>query len=284
MMTKTTKITIVFMTLMVVFAGGVVATNSITVQGSDTLLEMVAVEAGEYMKIHSQSSIQVTGGGSGTGIAALLNGTVDVANASRKIKKKERRKITKDGGKVFEVAIALDGITVYLNVKNSVSDLSMNQLRDIYLGKIDNWKEVGGSDAKIIRYSRENNSGTYVFFKKKVLNRKQYAPDCQNLPGTASVVHAVSKDKNGIGFGGISYGEGIKFARINGVVPSAKTISAGEYPISRNLYQYTINKPEGLSKKFIAFELSKIGQQLAEKAGYIPLSESQRKESLAMLN
>ncbi|MFW2331829.1 MAG: phosphate ABC transporter substrate-binding protein [Nitrospinota bacterium] len=258
------------------------AKEKITIQGSDTLLEMTTVLAAKYMK-QSSGTIQVTGGGSGTGIAALINGTIDIANASRAMKKKERRRITKSGKELFEIAIALDGISIYLHKDNKVSNLTMEQLANIYLGKINNWSEVGGAKAPIIRYSRENNSGTYAFFKKVVLKKQNYAADTQNMPGTSSVVNAVSKDPNGIGYGGLSYSTGVKLAKINGVMPTAENISVGKYPISRRLFQYTIGKPKDLAKKFIMFELSKKGQKIAVDSGYVSLPEKVRKEMLATL-
>jgi phosphate transport system substrate-binding protein len=260
------------------------ADNKLTIQGSDTLLEMVTAEAAAYMEKTPGAVIQVTGGGSGTGIASLINGNVDVANASRAMKKKEKKIIEGKGGKVFEVAVALDGISVYLHKSNKVTSLSMEQLRDIFAGTINNWKEVGGADEPIIRYSRENNSGTYAFFKEHVLEEGNYAPDCQNMPGTASVVNAVSKDKNGIGYGGLSYSQGVTIALIDGVAPSAQTVSAGEYKISRKLYQYTIGKPTGTAKAFITYELSADGQAHAVKAGYVPLPEEVRLNSLKSLD
>ncbi len=260
------------------------AEEKITIQGSDTLLEMVTSEAATYMKTNPGASIQVTGGGSGTGIAAIINGSVDIADASRAMKKKERKMIEAKGGEVFEVAIALDGISFYVNKTNPVTSLTVEQLKGIYTGAINNWKEVGGADHQIIRYSRENNSGTYAYVKKHVMDGKDYAPDCQNMPGTASVVNAVSKDKNGIGYGGISYGEGVILAKVDGVAPLAETIADGSYPVSRKLYQYTIGKPKGLAKKFIAYELSKEGQALAEGAGYIALPEKVRLDSIKSLD
>ncbi|MGK7344935.1 MAG: phosphate ABC transporter substrate-binding protein [Candidatus Nitrospinota bacterium M3_3B_026] len=282
-MRKTARYLLTCLMALGAFAMPAHAGEKITIQGSDTLLEMVAAEAEAYMKKHPEAAVQVTGGGSGTGIAALINGTVDIANASRPMKKRERRIIEKRGGKVFEVAVALDGISIYLNADNPVDELTTDQLKDIFTGKINNWKEVGGKDARIIRYSRENNSGTYVFFKKHVLGKKNYAPNCQNMPGTASVVNAVSKDKNAIGYGGISYSEGVKVSKVNGVTPTPESISAGKYPISRKLYQYTIGKPKGLARDFILFELSSEGQKLSIGAGYVPLPEGVRAESVASL-
>lgn len=282
-MRKTARYLLTCLAALGAFAMPASAGGKLTIQGSDTLLEMVAAEAEAYMKKNPDAAVQVTGGGSGTGIAALINGTVDIANASRPMKKKERKIIEKRGGKVFEIAIALDGISIYLNAENPVGELSTDQLKDIFTGKVSNWKEVGGKDARIIRYSRENNSGTYAYFKKHVLKKENYAPDCQNMPGTASVVNAVSKDPNSIGYGGISYAEGVKVAKVNGVTPTPENISAGKYPISRKLYQYTVGKPKGLAKDFILFELSPEGQKLAVGAGYIPLPESARVESVASL-
>jgi len=282
-MNKILRLLVAFMSVAFITTGNADAGKKLTIQGSDTLLEMVTAEAAAYMSQNKGAVIQVTGGGSGVGIAAIINGSTDIADASRPMKKKERKRIEKNGAKVFEVAIALDGISLYMHPDNPVSDLSTAQLKGIYTGKINNWKEVGGNDAKIIRYSRENSSGTYAFFKKHVLKKENYAVDCQNMPGTASVVNAVSKDKNAIGYGGLSYAEGVKVAKVNGVLPSPETVSDGSYPVSRSLYQYTIGKPKGLAKKFIDFELSKEGQKLAIKAGYVPLPEPVRLSSLASL-
>ncbi|VAX23526.1 Phosphate ABC transporter, periplasmic phosphate-binding protein PstS (TC 3.A.1.7.1) [hydrothermal vent metagenome] len=282
-MNKILRLLAVFMSVAFITTGGADAGKKLTIQGSDTLLEMVTAEAAAYMSQNKGAIIQVTGGGSGVGIAAIINGSTDIADASRPMKKKERKRIEKNGAKVFEVAIALDGVSLYMHPDNPVSDLSTAQLKDIYTGKINNWKEVGGNDAKIIRYSRENSSGTYAFFKKHVLKKQNYAADCQNMPGTASVVNAVSKDKNAIGYGGLSYAEGVKVVKVNGILPSPETVSDGSYPVSRSLYQYTIGKPKGLAKKFIDFELSKDGQKLAIKAGYVPLPEPVRLNSLASL-
>lgn len=257
--------------------------DKLTVQGSDTLLEMVTAIAADFMSANPKAIVQVSGGGSGTGIAAIINGSTDIANASRPMKKKERSIIKKRGGELFEIPIALDGISVYVHKSNPLKDLPIEKLAAIYKGQINNWKELGGRDAKIIRYSRENNSGTYAFFKEHVLEKGNYAPDAQNMPGTASVVNAVSRDPNAIGYGGLSYSEGVKNLSINGVAPSPETVADESYPISRELYQYTIGKPTGLAKEFIGYELSAEGQQIARKAGYVPLSERARLEALSFL-
>jgi phosphate transport system substrate-binding protein len=248
------------------------AQEKITIKGSDTMVILSQRWAEKYMGKNADVSIQVTGGGSGTGISALLNGTTDICNSSRPMKKSEIQKLKERFGTMgVEIACAKDGITVYLNPSNSVSNISMDQLKSIYTGKITNWKELGGKDAKIILYSRENNSGTYVYFKDNVLKGQDYTPSCQNLPGTAAVVNAVSKDPNGIGYGGHGYSKGVKMCNINGIEPTEANIGKGKYPISRSLYMYTKSKPTGNVKKFIDWVLSPEGQKLVKEVGYFPL-------------
>ncbi len=171
----------------------------------------------------------------------------------------------------MEIPCAKDGITIYLNPANSVSNLSTDQLKKIYTGQITNWKEVGGNDAKIIMYSRENNSGTYVFFKDNILKGQDYAAACQNLPGTAAVVNAVAKDKNGIGYGGHGYSSGVKMSKVNGVEATATNIASNKYPISRNLYMYLRNRPSGAMKQFVDWILSPDGQKIVTEIGYFPI-------------
>lgn len=248
------------------------SSEKITVKGSDTMVILSQRWAEKYMSKNGSVSIQVTGGGSGTGISALINGTTDICNASRPMKQSEIKKIKERYGSLgVEIPCAKDGITIYLNESNPVSNLTTDQLKKIYTGKITNWKDVGGNDAKIILYSRENNSGTYVYFKDNVLSGQDYSPSCQNLPGTAAVVNSVSKDVNGIGYGGHGYSKGIKMAKINGVAPDKDNIANGKYPISRSLYMYLRNKPSGAMKKFIDWVLSSEGQKLVSEVGYFPI-------------
>lgn len=246
--------------------------EKITIKGSDTMVILSQRWAEKYMQKNGDVSIQVTGGGSGTGISALINGTTDICNASRPMKKSEIQKLKERFGSLgVEIPCAKDGITIYLNPKNSVTNLTMDQLKAIYTGKITNWKDVGGKDAKIILYSRENNSGTYVYFKDNVLKGQDYSPSCQNLPGTAAVVNAVSKDANGIGYGGHGYSTGVKMCNVNGVEPTEANIGKGKYPISRSLYMYLKSRPTGNVKKFIDWVLSPEGQKVVKEVGYFPL-------------
>ena len=258
--------------------GMVTASGTITIKGSDTLVRLGQRWAEEYMAKNKDVVIQVSGGGSGTGIAALLNGTTDICEASRDMKDKEYKLAKKKGIETYRASVALDGIAVFLHDQNAVSDLTLAQLKGIYTGAITNWREVGGADATIILYGRENNSGTYAFFKEHVLHKEDYADRTQTLPGTAAVVNAVSKDKNGIGYGGIAWARGVKYAAVKAtdtsaaVIPSVETVSNGSYPISRELYWFFNGKPQGELKKLINWALSEEGQKLAEDMGYVPLS------------
>jgi phosphate transport system substrate-binding protein len=254
------------------------AAKPISIKGSDTMVIMNARLAEAFMKANPDTQIQVTGGGSGVGIAALINGTTDIAASSRPIKTSETDKLKQRFATTgFAVPIARDGLSVYLNDQNPVKELTLAQLRGIYTGAITNWKQVGGNDAQIILYSRENSSGTYTYFKDNVLMGKDYAPRAQTLQGTAAVVNAVAKDANGIGYGGAAYAKGIKFAAVKkddkspGVLPSLETVRSGAYPISRFLYLYTRVKPAKELKAFLDWALGPQGQDIVTKVGYFPV-------------
>ena len=253
------------------------ATDKIIVKGSDTLVILAQRWAEVYMKSNPNTTIQVTGGGSGVGISALINGSTDIANASRKMKPTEKDKLKERYNTLgVEVACAKDGITVYLHPSNKVKELTIKQLSEIYKGNIKNWKEVGGADADIKLYGRENSSGTYVFFQENVV-KGDYATSCQTLPGTAAVVNAVKKDPAGIGYGGAAYAEGIEICKVKkddkspGVLPTAETIKSNAYPITRYLFMYLKNKPTGAIKQYIDWILSPEGQKLVVEVGYFPV-------------
>lgn len=274
------KKTFVLITAVFLVFGFAFMDETITVKGSDTLVILAQRWAEKYMSSHSNITIQVTGGGSGTGISALINGTTDIANASRPMKRSEMDKLKQKYNSLgVEVKVARDGLSVYLNEKNPVKALTLAQLKAIYTGKATNWKEVGGEDAKIILYSRENNSGTYVFFKEHVMETEDFAPRAQNLPGTASVVNAVAKDRNGIGYGGAAYAAGIKIVNVRkddaspAVAPTEENVMSGEYPISRYLYMYLRNKPTGALKEYVDWILSAEGQSIVSDVGYFPLKK-----------
>lgn len=275
---KTKKIKIVAILLVLMSIGFSFTTlNTVTIKGSDTLVILSQKWAELYMKKHPGVSIQVTGGGSGVGLAALINGSTDIANASRPIKPAEIAKIKEKYKKnAIEIPCAKDGLSVFLNKANKVSELTIEQLGNIYSGKITNWKEVGGDDANIRLYGRESSSGTFEFFKEHVV-KTDFSPNCQTLPGTAAIVNAVKKDKYSIGYGGAAYAEGVKDCKVKkdakskGIYPTAATIKNKTYPISRYLYMYLRKKPTGETKDFIDWVLSPEGQKLVVETGYFPL-------------
>jgi phosphate transport system substrate-binding protein len=252
--------------------------GTVTVKGSDTMVVLGQRWAEEYMKKHAATTIQVTGGGSGTGISALINGTTDVCEASRAMKDAEKKQLAdKAGAPPVEITVAKDGLSVYVNDTNPLNELTMDQLKQIFTGKVDNWKTLGGPDAKIIPYSRENSSGTYVFFKEHVLQNADYTPRAQAMPGTAAVVNAVVKEKFGIGYGGAAYAKGIKVLKIKkdaaaaAIAPADATIQNGTYPLSRPLFFYVRAKPSAEISAFTDWVLSAEGQGIVTKVGYFPI-------------
>jgi len=258
--------------------------QNITVKGSDTMVILGQKWAETYMKSHPGTTVQVTGGGSGTGIAALLNGSTDICNASRPMKPAE----TADFVKKFKIRpheykTCLDGLSVYVSKDNPIEKLSFSQLEGIFTGKITNWKQVGGPDLAISLYGRENSSGTYEFFKEHVLNKKDFAAATKTMPGTAAVIQGVAQDKNGIGYGGIAYGEGVKHLKVSktdggeGIEPTKENVLNGTYPITRYLFNYVAPaKDSGAVAAYITWCLSDAGQAVVKDVGYFPLPRNMR--------
>jgi phosphate transport system substrate-binding protein len=274
---KSFKLAIIAAVLGVITFAFAAAPERITVKGSDTLVILAQKWAEVYMKSNANVNIQVTGGGSGVGISALINGATDICNASRPMKTTEKEKLKARYITLgVEVKCAKDGITIYLNPANKVKELSIKQLGQIYRGEITNWKEVGGDNQAIKLYGRENSSGTYVFFQENVV-KGDYVSSCQTLPGTAAVVNAVKKDAAGIGYGGAAYAEGIVICKVKkednspAFLPTAETIKSNEYPITRYLYMYLRNRPTGEIKKYVDWILSPEGQKLVVDMGYFPV-------------
>lgn len=284
---------IVLLSFVVVLTVGVAVPaqqRNITVKGSDTLVILGQRWAEVYMQKKPGVTIQVTGGGSGTGIAALINGTTDIAEASRSMKAKELQALKKKRGvDALELPVAVDGLAVYLNEKNPVNELSLDQLRGIYTGAIKNWQQVGGREERIILYSRENNSGTYVYFKEHVLKKADYFPTVQTLPGTAAVINAVAQDPRGIGYGGIAYAGGVKAIKVKkdagtpGVEPTMENVLSARYPLSRYLYWYFAGQPKGAVRAFAQWAVSADGQAVVKNVGYYPLNDKDRQASAARL-
>lgn len=255
------------------------APQRISIKGSDTMVILVQRWT-EVFPDKTAVEFQVTGGGSGVGIAALLNGTTDICASSRPMKPAEVEQMKqKYNYKGLEVRVARDGLAVYVHKSNKVKQLTIEQVRLIFTGKITNWKDVGGADKPINLYSRENNSGTYEFFKDHVLLKQDFAPQAQHMAGTAALINAVSKDVNAIGFGGAAYAKNVKALAIATeqgkpyVAPTEKSILSAEYPISRFLYFYLSKRPEGNVKKFIDWVISPAGQKVVSDVGYYPIKK-----------
>jgi phosphate transport system substrate-binding protein len=258
--------------------------GNITVKGSDTLVILAQKWAEIYMGAHSDVKIQVSGGGSGIGFAALQGQSTDLCDASRSIKAAEIANCIKAFGKrPTEYKVALDGLSIYVNADNPAKELTVAQLADIFTGKTKNWKEVGGPDAPITLYSRENSSGTYDFFKANVLKGADFAASAQTMPGTAAILQAVGKDKGGIGYGGAGYGAGAKHLLIKkddaspGIDPTEENVVNGTYPIWRYLYVY-VNPAldKGEIGAYLNWIRSDDGQKTVKDVGYFPLPKNLR--------
>lgn len=254
------------------------AKTSITIKGSDTVLPLAQKEAEDLMKTDSNVSITVVGGGTGVGLTALIDGTTDIAMASRDLKTDEKLKLSEEKKEIEKTIIAFDALTVIVNPANSVSKLTREQLEKIFTGEITNWKEVGGADEKIVAYSRESSSGTYEFFKEEVMDKKNYASNILSLPATGAIVQAVGQTKGAIGYIGlayetkevkqlaVSYDQGKSF-----IEPSVASAKDKSYPISRPLFYIYEKKNTAKVKSLIDFALSPTGQKIVSEVGYVPL-------------
>lgn len=274
MKTMKTKSILIALSL---YTGVVVAQK---LKGSDTVLPLAQKEAESYMKANKSAKITVTGGGSGVGISALLDGTTDIAMSSRKIKMTEKIKLSDAGKSTKETIIAQDALAVVVNPANKVTQLTREQLEDVFTGKIKNWKEVGGDDLTIVVYSRESSSGTYEFFKEHVMKNKNYASSVLSMPATGSIIQSIAQTKGAIGYVGFAYVEkdvkALKVSFDKGksfVAPSMVTAKDKTYPIIRPLYYYYLSSVEKNVKPFVDYCLSAEGQKIVEQVGYIPLSK-----------
>jgi phosphate transport system substrate-binding protein len=261
--------------------------GSIKIIGSNTVTPLSSVWAEDFMQAHPRVSIAVSGPGSGAGIAALINGTTDICQASRQIKQKEIEEAKANGIEPYEIQVATDALSVVLHPSNPVSELTIAQLSAIYTGEITNWKEVGGKDAPIVVLSRDTNSGTHVFFKEHVVQMAglptadtglEYGPKVLFLPSTEQGVSEVAKNPNAIFYPGLGYvTEEVKPLAIKktadsaGVLPSVQTALDGTYPVARPLLFYTNGAPTGVIKAFIGYCLSSEGQEKVTEVGYVPL-------------
>lgn len=247
--------------------------GTIDVQGSDTMLNIGTAWSEAFMDENSGVEVSIQGGGSGTGIAALLNGTVDFAHSSRDIKDEELAAGEEKGMDIVEHKVAIDGIAVIVNPANGVEDLTMDQLGQIYRGEITNWKDVGGEDKEIVLLSRDSSSGTYEFFKEEVVgDDAEYAAAAKLLPSTQAIVDEVVANDAGIGYIGLGYlTDDVKIVAIDGVKASVPAAADGSYAISRYLYMYSDGEPAGVMAAYLDWILGSEGQQLVVDEGFVPL-------------
>ena len=255
-------------------------------KGSDTIVNLALAWAERYQAEHPEVRISVTGGGSGTGIAALINGTVDIANASRQIKDEEMADAQSNGVEPLEHVIARDAIAVIVNPQNPVSQLTLQQISDMYSGKINNWSEVGGEDRPIVRLSRETNSGTHVYFLETVLrlgndeDKTLFSMDTLLLPSSEGIIAEVRQNPNAIGYDGLGYvPEDLKMIAIAEqeggayVLPSIETVNDKTYAIARDLYMYTDGEPAGIVKEYLDWIFSPEAQEIVAELGFVPVND-----------
>lgn len=260
------------------------ASKTLQIKGSDTMVNLGQSWAEVYMEKNPSVSIAVTGGGSGTGIAAILSGTCDLAQASRDITQEEKDKAAASGKELHETMVAHDGIAVILNTKNPVDNLTTEQLADIFSGKITNWKEVGGKDAPILVLSRERNSGTHIFFLEHIVRRgnakgpEEFAASALMMPSSQAIVTEVQGSENAIGYVGLGYvSPEIKVVSVGKTAagpflkPEVKDVLNGSYPIARPLFFLTRGEPQGDLKAFVDFVLSPEGQEIVSTLDFVPL-------------
>ena len=263
---------------------GAAASNTIQNKGSDTLVNLALAWAERYQQIRPEVRLAVSGGGSGTGIAAILNGTVDIANASRQISVEELRAAEEQGIEPVEFVVSQDAIAVVVHLQNPVDRLTIQQISDIYSGAINNWSEVGGEDRPIVRLSRETNSGTHVYFLEEVVrkgdpdDRTLFSQDTLLLPSSEGITAEVKDNPNAIGYEGLGYitpdMKVLAIARSASepyVMPTLETVNDESYPIARDLYMYTPGEPSGVVAEYMEWILSAEAQQIVIDLGFVPV-------------
>jgi phosphate transport system substrate-binding protein len=255
----------------------------LSLKGSDTMLPLAQQWAQGFSRSHPGVNINVTGGGSSTGIVALINGTCDVANASRTMKDKEKQAAKAKGLDIKEIPVARDGLTIAVHPSNPVKSLTLDQVAGIYRGDINNWNEVGGPDLKIVAYGRDPASGTYGYFQEEVLKNKRYRTDMISTPSTNQIANGVAGGTGAIGYIGVAYADAFKGkvkempvafkAGDPAILPTPENILAGKYPIARALLCYTRGEPAGVVKDYLDYVTGADGQKVVEKVGYVPLGD-----------
>ncbi|MDL1956848.1 MAG: phosphate ABC transporter substrate-binding protein [Candidatus Desulfofervidus auxilii] len=257
---------------LILFIAQISLAGEIVIKGSTTVLPIVQAVAEVFMKQHPEIKISVSGGGSGNGIKALIDGTCDIADSSRFIKQKEIKMAIAKGVYPVPHRIALDGVVPIVHPSNPIENLTLAQLHDIYTGKIKNWKKVGGFDHNIVVVSRDTSSGTYEVWREKVMKKDRVTPRALLQASNGAVIQTVAHNKWAIGYVGIGYlNKQVKAIKVEGVMPTKDTIRIGKFPITRPLFMFTNGWPEGEIATFINFVLSPIGQRIVEKTGYVAI-------------
>ena len=261
-------------------AGVAFAAESIVIKGSTTVLPIAQGTLEAYMKKNPGVQISLSGGGSGEGIKALIDKTTDIATSSREIKKEEVELAKTNNVNPVANVVANDALTPVVHPKNKVTNLSIDQLSQIYQGKITNWKEVGGADLQIVVISRDSSSGTFESWDHFIMKKAKVTPKAQMLASNGAIVTAIAKNRYAIGYLGIGYvNKSVKPLQVNGITASIQTALSKEYPLSRELYMYTDGEPKGEVAKFIAFVKSAEGQKIVAKEGFVPLVISKKSKS-----
>jgi phosphate transport system substrate-binding protein len=275
------KILLLSMMCVILSFGSVAAAENVVIKGSTTVLPIAQAALEAYMKAHPGVNISLSGGGSGDGIKALIDKSTDIATSSREIKPKEIELAKNKGVAPVAYTVAIDALTPIVHPKNKVNGLTIDQLSQIYQGKIRNWQEVGGDNLQIVVVSRDSSSGTFESWGHLVLSNAKVTPRAQLQASNGAVVQAISKNRYAIGYIGIGYlNKSVKPLAVNGVHASAKTALAKEYPIARPLYMYTNGQPTGEVAKFVNFVVSPEGQKLVTKAGFVPISAEEKRKPL----
>jgi phosphate transport system substrate-binding protein len=266
------------MLLLIIIAGIYSPAGAQKIKGSDTMLPLSQRAAEIFMKVNPSLTVTVTGGGSGVGIAALIEGTTDLAQSSREIKFDEKKKLREKGETLREVIVAHDALAVIVHPANPVSELTREQMEGIFTGRVKNWKEVGGEDLKIIPYARETSSGTHEFFKESILRDKSYVNGIMSMPATGAIMQSVAQTRGAIGYVGLAYlNATVKALRVSydggksHVAPSIAAAKRGEYPIVRPLYYYYVERSADRVKLFIDYLLSTTGQEMVTAVGFVPV-------------
>jgi phosphate transport system substrate-binding protein len=244
------------------------------IRGSDTMSRLLTRWAEEYMRLHPDIAIYTEGGGTETGIHALINGSADLAAASRPLRAEEARAMLENRRTLgFSILTSKDALSVYLHPSNPVRNLTLQHLRGLFSGRISSWSEIGGPPLPVQVIGRPPNSGTFLFFEEHVLQGESYASTTLTIPTTNALIKKIMSEPGAIGYGGLAFGANVIHASIDGIAPTAKNVRNGSYPISRYLYLYAAEAPDGVIKDFIDWILSDAGQRIVQEIGYIPLWE-----------